>query len=186
MLGGDLTPCVWWQALHMVIIRCSREQFKTSGNIEAMSFLGNFRFPKSMAQTSIHVRTIDGASAAVGWSGPRTVTIDRSESAGGLGIGFNGGELLFLAIGACYTNDLYREAAKKDLTLTSVRVDVNGDWGGVPARAQNVTFSVEVKGKATKKELRELVEQTDRVAEIHNSLRMSTNVRLGNIEVVSV
>lgn len=141
---------------------------------------------RMMAQTSIHVRTIEGASAAVGWSGPRTVTIDRSESAGGLGIGFNGGELLLLALGACFTNDLYREAAKRSLTLSSVRVDVEGDWGGDPARAQNVTFSVRVEGKASEKEIRELVEHTDRVAEIHNSLRMGTGVGLKKVEVVSV
>jgi hypothetical protein len=51
----------------------------------------------SMAQTSIHVSTIDGASAAVEWSGERVVTAIRSEAAGGLGIGFNGGEMLLLA-----------------------------------------------------------------------------------------
>jgi uncharacterized OsmC-like protein len=139
-----------------------------------------------MAQNSIHVRTIEGASAAVGWSGPRTVTIDRSESVGGLGIGFNGGELLLLALGACYTNDLYREAAKRDMTLKSVRVDVDGDWGGDPVRAQNVTFSVKVEGKASEKEIRELIEYTDRVAEIHNSLRMGTKVDLTKVEAVPV
>ena len=137
-----------------------------------------------MVQTSIHVRTIDGASAAVGWSGPRAVTIDRSESAGGLGIGFSGGELLLLAIGACYTNDLYREAAKKHLPLTSVSVDVDGEWGGDPVRAQNVSFSVRVEGRASEKEIKDLIEQTDKVAEIHNSLRMGTQVALRRIEVV--
>jgi uncharacterized OsmC-like protein len=139
-----------------------------------------------MVQTNIHVRTIEGASAAVGWSGPRTVTIDRSESAGGLGIGFNGGELLFLAIGACYTNDLYREAARRNIALKSVRVDVDGDWGGDPVRAQNVTFSVRVEGRASEKEIRELIEHTAEVAEIHNSLRMGTRVDLNRVEVVSV
>ena len=137
-----------------------------------------------MAQTSIHVRTIDGGSAAVGWSGPRTVAIDRAESAGGLGIGFNGGELLFLAIGACYTNDLYREAAKKNLVLKSVRVDVGGDWGGDPTRAQDVTFSVRVEAKASQREILDLIQHTDRVAEIHNSLRMGTKVSLAKAEAV--
>lgn len=139
-----------------------------------------------MAQTSIHVRTIEGASAAVGWSGPRTVTIDRSVSSGGLGIGFNGGELLLLALGACYTNDLYREAAKRTMTLKSVRVDVHGNWGGHPVRAQNVTFSVKVEGKASEKKIRDLIEHTDRVAEIHNSLRMGTKIDLTDVEAVSV
>lgn len=138
-----------------------------------------------MAQTSIHVRTIDGASAAVGWSGPRTVAIDRAQPAGGLGIGFSGGELLLLAIGACYTNDLYREATKRRMALESVRVDVDGDWGGDPVRAQNVTFSVRVEARASKEEILKLILHTDEVAEIHNSLRMGTKVSLAKTEAVS-
>ena len=137
-----------------------------------------------MAQTSIHVRTIDGASAAVGWSGPRAVAIDRAQSAGGLGIGFTGGELLFLAIGACYTNDLYREAGKKNMILKSVRVDVDGDWGGDPVRAQNVTFAVRVEAKASEQDILDLIRHTDKVAEIHNSHRMGTVVSLAKIEAV--
>lgn len=138
-----------------------------------------------MAQTSIHVRTVNGASAAVGWSGPRTVTIDRPETAGGLGIGFNGGELLLLAIGACYTNDLYREAARRNLTLSSVSVDVEGNWGGTPVRAQNVSFSVKVEANASEDEILALIKHTDEMAEIHNSLRMGTKVTLGKVEAIS-
>ena len=52
-----------------------------------------------MAQTSVRVRTVQGACVAVGWAGHRTLTVDRPEQAGGMGLGFNGGELLLLAIG---------------------------------------------------------------------------------------
>ena len=138
-----------------------------------------------MAQTSIRVKTIEGVSAAVGWSGPRTVTIDRPQAAGGLGIGFSGGELLLLAIGACYTNDLYREAAKTGMVLKSVEVSVDGDWGGDPIRAQNVEFSVKLEAKASRAEILDLIEHTDKVAEIHNSLRIGTKVNLAKREAVT-
>ena len=114
------------------------------------------------------------------------MTIDRTQAAGGLGIGFSGGELLLLAIGACYTNDLYREAAKRELALKSVEVDVEGDWGGDPVRAQNVSFSVKVEAKASEDEILGLIARTDRVAEIHNSLRMGTKVSLAKREAVSL
>ena len=139
-----------------------------------------------MSETKVHVRTLSDSSAAVGWSGPRTVTIDRPEASGGLGIGFNGGELLFLSIGACFTNDLYREAAKTNLTLKSVRVDVEGDWGGDGVRAQNVNFQVRVETNSGQQEILDLVQHTDRVAEIHNSLRMGTNITLAKTEIVPV
>ncbi|HLJ59910.1 MAG TPA: OsmC family protein [bacterium] len=139
-----------------------------------------------MAQTTVHVRNIRGASAAVGWTGHRTVTVDRAEQAGGMGLGFNGGELLLLAIGACYTNDLYREAAKQQLTIQSVQVDVDADWSGDPVRAQNVSFSVKVEARASEREILDLITHTNRVAEIHNSLRMGTAVELGKTEAISV
>lgn len=124
-------------------------------------------------------------TAAVGWSGQRTVVIDRPESAGGSGIGFNGGELLLLAIGACYTNDLHREAAKHGMRLNKVSVDVRCDWGGDPVRAQNITYSLHVESDATKKEITDLIEHTDRVAEIHNTLRAGSAVQLDKLEAVS-
>ena len=139
-----------------------------------------------MPQTTIHLKTIQGATAAVGWSGPHTVLIDRSKEAGGMGIGFNGGEMLFLAIGGCYVNDIYREAAKRGIEVKSVEVSVEGDWGGEPVRAQNVSFSVRIEGAATKEEISSLIKHTDGVAEIPNSLRLGTPVSLKEFEAVPV
>ena len=131
-----------------------------------------------MSQTSVHVRTVHESSAAVGWAGHRTLTIDRSEQAGGMGLGYSGGELLFLAIGACFCNDLFREAAKRSIVVKSVHVDVDGDWGGDPVRAQNVTFSTRVEAEASEADIQELIAHTNRIAEIHNSLRLGTSVTL--------
>jgi len=126
------------------------------------------------------------SSTAIGWAGNRTLTIDRAQDAGGMGLGYNGGELLFLAIGACYTNDIFREAAKRGITVKSVQVDVDGDWGADPVRAQNVTFSANVEAEAEEKEIMELIQHTDQVAEIHNSLRMGTQVTLTEAKAFKV
>jgi len=95
-----------------------------------------------------------------------------------MGLGYNGGELLFLAIGACYTNDIFREASKRGINVKSVDVDVEGDWGGDPVRAQNVMFSPKVEADASEEEIMELIRHTDRIAEIHNTLRVGTPVTL--------
>ena len=138
-----------------------------------------------MSQTRVEIRTMDGGSLAVGSSGSRTVTIDRNKEAGGLGLGFNGGELLLLAIGGCYSNDIYREAAKRGLAVNAVQVVVNADWGGDPVRAQNVSFSVIVEANASETEILELIQHTDSVAEIPNSLRFGTSVKLAEVTAVS-
>jgi uncharacterized OsmC-like protein len=139
-----------------------------------------------MAQTNVSVRTLHNVPTAVGWSGHRTLTIDRPAAAGGMGLGYSGGELLLLALGACYTNDIYREAMGRGIDVRSVSVEVQGDWGGDPVRAQNVTYTATVEADAPEPAIRELIEHTDRVAEIHNSLRMGTQVTLAGMEAVSV
>ena len=137
-----------------------------------------------MPQTCVEIRTVAGSSLAVGSSGPRTVTIDRAKEAGGLGLGFNGGELLLLAIGGCYSNDVYREAAKHGLRVQNVEVKVTADWAGEPVRAQNVCFSVSVEAEATAQEILELIHHTDSVAEIPNSLRLGTAVQLTETKAI--
>jgi hypothetical protein len=57
-------------------------------------------------------------------------------------------------------------------------VTVSADWGGDPVRAQNVTYSVKIDADAVQETIEELIRHTDRVAEIPNSLRHGTEVRL--------
>ncbi|HZS94377.1 MAG TPA: OsmC family protein [Chloroflexota bacterium] len=137
-----------------------------------------------MAQTTVSVRTVHNAPAAVGWSGHRTLTIDRPETAGGMGLGYSGGELLLLALGACYTNDIFREAEGRGIVVRSVSVDVQADWGGEPVRAQNVMYSATVEADAPEEAVRDLILHTDRVAEIHNSLRNGAEVSLTDFHAV--
>jgi organic hydroperoxide reductase OsmC/OhrA len=139
-----------------------------------------------MAQTSVRVRTVQDACVAVGWTGNRTLTVDRPEQAGGMGLGFNGGELLLLAIGGCYCNDVFREAAKLGMLIKSVQVDVQADWGGEPVRAQNVTYSTRIEAEASEADILALIDQADRVAEIPNSLRFGTPVMLTEVQAISV
>jgi organic hydroperoxide reductase OsmC/OhrA len=100
----------------------------------------------------------------------------------GFGSSANGGELLFLALATCYCNDIYREAAKRGLTVVSVEVDVEGEFGAEGTPAKNVTYRAKVAANATEAEIRELMEHTDRVAEIQNTLRIATPVAFAHAE----
>jgi hypothetical protein len=42
-------------------------------------------------------------------------------------VGFNGGQLLYLALGGGISNDLFREAAVRQIRLTTVRGAFSGD-----------------------------------------------------------
>jgi OsmC-like protein len=104
----------------------------------------------------------------------------------GMGLGFNGGERLLLAIGGWYSNDLFREAAKLGMGIKSVQVEVQADWGGDPVRAQHVTSSPRIEAEESRAAIRALIEQTDHVAEIANSLRLGTPVVLAEAQALSV
>ena len=104
----------------------------------------------------------------------------------GFGSSVNGGELLFLALATCFCNDLYREAGKKGIKVQQVEVEVDGDFGGEGDPATNVTYRAKVTAQASEEDIRALIEQTDRLTEIQNTLRTGTPVVLTGIEAVSV
>ena len=123
-----------------------------------------------------------GRPAAVGSAGPYTLVVDRPADGGGDGIGFNGGQLLYLAVAGCVSNDIYREAAGMGVRVDCVRVRVTGDFGGDPPVSGPISYEVEIEGDDPER-LRELVQHVDRIAEIPNSLRGATEVRLGEVRV---
>ena len=131
----------------------------------------------------VETRNVAGRVTAIGSAGPYTLIVDRPLAAGGGGLGFNGGQLLYLAIAGCVSNDLFREAQARGVELTSVRVEVQGDFTGDPQVSSPVEYTVEIEGDASADVLRALVRDVDAIAEIPNSLRAGTPVRLGAVTV---
>jgi len=127
----------------------------------------------------VETRNISGHVTAVGAAGPFTLVVDRPAELGGGGKGFNGGQLLYLSAAGCGSNDLFREADKFNVRLERVVVRVRGDFEGDPAISGPITYDVEVSGTGGDDSLRQLVDHVDRIAEIPNSLRRATKVRLG-------
>ena len=90
---------------------------------------------------TVETRNVAGRVTAVGSAGPYTLVVDRPHGAGGGGLGFNGGQLLYLAIAGCVSNDLFREAQSRGIELTSVRVVVQGDFTGNPQVSTPVEYT---------------------------------------------
>lgn len=133
----------------------------------------------------VEMRTVGEGPTALGRAGPFTLVADRPASAGGGGLGFNGGQLLYLSIAACISNDLYREAATRGIVLRSVAITVDGDFPARAAPSTPIEVSVAVTGEASEEELTALVEDVDRIAEIPNSIRGTTPVTIVERRLVS-
>lgn len=86
-----------------------------------------------MATMSVTLRSIPDTDATIGWSGGHSVIVDRPQgTAGGSGLGFNGGELLGLAIGGCLCNDLHYVAHDIGLRIEALAVDAKIEFDGRP------------------------------------------------------
>ena len=134
----------------------------------------------------VEIRNVSGEPAAIGNAGPYTVVMDRPVGAGGRGVGFNGGQLLYLAIAGCISNDLFREAARRGIALARVRVSVSSDYAGDPAVSTPIDYDVELEGDAPAEDLTRLLEDVDRIAEIPNSLRRGTAVTLAAVQTTDI
>jgi putative redox protein len=126
----------------------------------------------------VETRNLDGRVTSLGTAEQFTLVVDRSTEGGGGGLGFNGGQLLYLAVAGCISNDLFRDARAAGIELSSVGVKVLGDFAGEPAVSDEILYEVEVAGDAPEDQLQALVERVDEIAEIPNSLRQGTRVRL--------
>lgn len=96
----------------------------------------------------------------------------------GKGSSVNGGELLFTALATCFCNDLYREAAKRQIEIQSIEVTVSGEFGGEGEPASHIQYQVKVISEHPEKEIADLVAYVDKIAEVHNTLRVGTAVIL--------
>jgi organic hydroperoxide reductase OsmC/OhrA len=129
----------------------------------------------SRGQHQVHLQTNENAHSIV-----------IAPKANGYGSSANGGELLFLALATCYCNDIYREAARRNIAVEQVTVQVDGEFGAEGDGATNVTYRAQVTANASKEDIETLMRDTDKVAEIQNTLRVGTPVELVEIEAVVV
>jgi len=131
-----------------------------------------------MGKTTIEYRILPGTRAAVGIAGAHSVIADRvAGKFGGMGLGFDGGELLALAIGGCFCNDMQALADEMGIAIADLRVNVSIDFAGQPSRASDARMSVECSLKDGA-DPSELIERAKKVTTIGNSLRSGIPVEI--------
>ncbi len=119
----------------------------------------------------VRLRTVGDGPTALGAAGPFTLVTDRPSAAGGGGLGFNGGQLFYLSIAACWSNDLYREAATMGIVLDRVEITVDGDFPARGSGSTPITLDLVVRSSAPEDRVRELIAEVERVAEIPRAIR---------------
>jgi organic hydroperoxide reductase OsmC/OhrA len=130
-----------------------------------------------MAEITVQLRNVHGTEAALGWAGSHTLIVDRAEGkAGGKGLGFNGGQLLGLAIGGCLCNDLRYVAHDLGVQLLSIEVDVTVQLEGNPMLATAAVVAVRVDAADKKTDVRALIERAVAISTVANSLQRGLSI----------
>ena len=117
----------------------------------------------------------EGHSVAVS-TGETTQSLEVPARRGGVGSGVNGGEFLLLALATCYCNDLYREASRLGLQLDGVEVEATAKFEDVGLAASDIRYRARINSPEPAAAIEALLEATDAVAEVHNTLRAGVPV----------
>lgn len=124
-----------------------------------------------MNTIKVELSNIEGASATLGWAGSHTVVVDPPEgTAGGRGLGFNGGELLALSIGGCFCNGLRYVAEEMEVALGKVVVGVTLELGGEPMVVVAAAMKIDCE-TLDGSDPGIVIEKTKATATVSNSLR---------------
>ena len=124
-----------------------------------------------MGTMSVSLRNVPGTKAAMGWAGGHTVVIDRAEGrAGGMGLGFNGGQMIALAIGGCFCTDLRYVADAMGVELDTIEVDVAIELDGEPLLVTSAIMSVRVTAAASV-DVAEIIRRAEADSTVSNSVR---------------
>ncbi len=125
-----------------------------------------------MTTMSVSLRSVPGTQAAMGWAGGHTLVIDRPEGrAGGMGLGFNGGQMIALSIGGCFCNDLRYIAEQQGVDITSIAVDVSIELDGSPLLVTSARLAVTVEVADPATDVSELIRLAEADSTVTNSVR---------------
>jgi organic hydroperoxide reductase OsmC/OhrA len=129
--------------------------------------------------TTITYHSIPDTEAAIGVAGRHSVVADRPEGvAGGQGLGFNGGQLLALALGGCFANDLRAIAHERGVKLGRLSITVTLEFGGTPRVVQSARM-VPVCETLDGSDPQALIDRAREISVIRNSVQAGFEVALG-------
>lgn len=104
--------------------------------------------------------------------------ISISSKPNAFGSSDNGGELLLLLLATCFCNDIYREAVKRNIKVHSEEVAATAKFGAEGEAGSDFQYKTNIDADASSEEILALIEHTDKVAEIHNTLRKGVTIQL--------
>lgn len=111
----------------------------------------------SLPTLNVSVEGISGHVAVGRQEGGSVLPLDRPESAGGTGLGFNGGHLMLLGWGACFKSTLVAAAEARDVVIERLSLAISGDLVDGPFRFSAIRMDVILEGPTSEEEKVKLI-----------------------------
>jgi hypothetical protein len=131
---------------------------------------------------TVQISALPDRSTFTGCVNGRSLAIDRCMNGARSGDGATYRELLCLAVGAGYADELLREAEHRGIRVDRAHVVVEAETETGGRKPGHLAVSVRVETNADEPAIMELIEHTDRVSEVLKSLRLGTPVRLADAQ----
>jgi uncharacterized OsmC-like protein len=120
---------------------------------------------------SAHVSSGAGGHAVRVSTDERVQSLPVAGKPEGRGSAINGGELLMAALATCYCNDLYREAEHLGIAISGCEVSATARFHGAGCAATSISYAARVDSNASPEAIERLLSETDRLAEVHNTIQ---------------
>lgn len=95
-----------------------------------------------MATMHVWVRSLDGHVSIGRQEHGQVLPLDRPETTGGTGLGFNGGHLMLLGWGGCFKSTLIAAAEARDIEVRGLELEITGETADAPYRFAQVRMAV--------------------------------------------
>ena len=95
-----------------------------------------------------------------------------------MGLGFNGGQLLGLAIGGCFCNDLHYVAYDMGVRLAFIGVDVTVTFEGSPLLATQAEMRVTVTASDEGADVDAVIARARDISAVSNSIKRGMPVQI--------
>lgn len=99
-----------------------------------------------MPTLNVNVERLRGHVAVGRQENDGVIPLDRPESTGGTGLGFNGGHLMLLGWGACFKSSLIAAADARAISIDRLSLAISGNLVDGPYRFDSVLMEVTLGG----------------------------------------
>lgn len=133
-----------------------------------------------MTTVKLNIHSANGIKTEIVGRGQGIITAERNPRIGTPGgRGYGGGEILCMAAGTCFYNNVQRLANDKGIVLKTIEVEVVAETSDDPPEIREVTIKPAIKTDADESTLQGLINQALQESYVADMLRNNVSVKLG-------